>query len=314
MAKPESVASVVWIFKNEWMDEIDWNLVRSFAAVGESGSLSAAARRLASSQPTVGRHIGELEKALGVTLFLRGRRGFELTEAGAALLARAQAAASAIAALSVQAVGRQEQLAGSVRIAASDVMSAFVLPEMLARLAVDEPGIQVELVASDHVENLLRRDADIAVRMVRPAQQELLARKIGDIPLRACASRAYLERKGRPRRIDDLTGHDLVGFDRDDQMLKGFEALGLPLQRTAFRFRTDSQIVYWRAVRAGNGVGMAQAQLIAREPDIEALLPELQLPVLPVWIAMHRDVQSSPRIRRVADFLAGELRGYIAGR
>lgn len=294
------------------MKDFDWNLIRSFAAVGETGSLSAAARQLRSSQPTVGRHIDELEKALGVKLFLRGRRGYELTEAGAALMVRAQAAAGAMAALSVQAFGQQDQIEGSVRIAASDVISGLVLPEIAARLALEEPGIQLEIVASDRVENLLRRDADIALRMVRPAQQELLARKIGDIPLRFCAARKYLDRKGRPQTTDDLLEHDLVGFDRSEQIIEGLAAHGLTVRSGAFRFRTDNHIVYWQAVRAGNGVGIAQEPLIARDEEVEALLPDVPLPVLPLWLTMHRDVQTSPRIRRVADFLGQELRQYMA--
>lgn len=294
------------------MQPFDWNLIRTLVAVGETGSLSAAARQLGSSQPTVGRHVDELEQALGVKLFLRGRRGYELTEAGAALMERGQAAAEAMAALSLQAAGREERMVGPVRISASEMVSAFVLPAIAAKLAMDEPGIEVEIVASDRVENLLRRDADIAIRMVRPAQQELIAKKVADIPLRFCASQAYLARRGRPANAQDLLKHDLIGFDRSDLMLKGFVAFGLPVTRSAFRFRTDNQIVYWQAVRAGNGIGIAQAPLIARDPDVEALLPDFDLPSLPTWIAMHRDVRTSARIRRVADVLFDALRIYAS--
>lgn len=294
------------------MAEFDWNLIRSFVAVGETGSLSAAARQLRSSQPTIGRHIDELEKALGVRLFLRGKRGYEPTEAGAALAARARAAADAMAALSLQASGRDERMSGPVRISASEVVSAFALPDIAARLAIAEPGLEIEIVASDRVENLLRRDADIAVRMVRPIQQELVIKKIADIPLKLCASRGYLERKGKPQTAQDLLNHDLIGFDRNDQMIKGYAALGIPIVRGSFRIRTDNQIVYWQAVRAGNGIGFAQAALIAGDPDVELLLPEVEPPPLPVWLAMHRDVYASPRIRRVASALEEGLRAYIA--
>jgi DNA-binding transcriptional LysR family regulator len=288
-------------------------LIRSFVAVGEMGSLSAAARQLRSSQPTVGRHVDDLEKALGVKLFLRGRRGYELTEAGSALMARGQAASDAMAALSRQAAGREARMSGSVRISASEMVSAFVLPKIMAQLAVEEPGIEVELVPSDRVENLLRRDADIAIRMVRPAQQELVAKKIADIPLQLCAARSYLERRGWPQSPQDLSQHDMIGFDRSDQIIKGFAAIGLNIPRSAFRIRTDHQIVYWQAVRAGNGIGVTQAPLIALDPDVEPLLPELELPFLPTWLAMHRDVRGSARIRRVADVLEKGLRSYIAG-
>ena len=295
------------------MGEFDWNLIKSFVAVAETGSLSAAARRLASSQPTVGRHVAELEQALDVTLFRRGRRGYLLTEAGTALFERGKAVSEHASAFSRLALGTVEAIEGTVRIATSEVVAACVLPDMLARLGAEEPGIEVEIVASNQVENLLRRDADIAIRMVEPAQQELIARKVSDIALTMCAASVYLERRGRPETAAELADHDLVGFDRNDDIVRGFSAMGLQLHRSAFRFRCDNQIVYWEAVRAGNGVGIAQAPLVAREPLVEAMLPGLPLPVLPVWLAMHRDVRTSLRLRRVADFLYEELKRYSAG-
>jgi DNA-binding transcriptional LysR family regulator len=292
------------------MADLDWNLIRSFVAVAEAGSLSGAARKLSASQPTLGRHIAELEQALGVVLFRRGRRGYELTESGAALIERGQSVSEHAAAFSRLALGATESVAGTVRIAASEVVAAYVLPGMIARLGIEEPGVEVEIVASNQVENLLRRDADIAVRMVKPSQNELIARKIADLPLIACAAKSYLDRKGRPQRAQDLLAHDLVGFDRGDDLIRGFGAAGVTVDRHAFRFRTDNQIVFWEAVKAGNGVGFAQKALAQREPLVEVVLPQLRLPHLPMWLAMHRDVRTSARIRRVADFLHAELKRY----
>lgn len=295
------------------MKEFDWNLIKSFVAVAETGSLSAAARSLEASQPTLGRHIGELEQALGVTLFRRGRRGYELTEAGSVLYERGRAVSEQANAFSLLALGSVEAIEGTVRIAASEVVAAYVLPRLTARLGEEEPGIEVEIVASNQVENLLRRDADIAIRMVRPAQNELVARKVTDISLCLCAARSYLERHGRPEKPADLASHALVGFDRSDEIIRGFAAFGVPVGRSHFRFRTDNQIVLWEAVRTGNGIGLGQKPLADRDPDVETLLPEVPLPVLPVWLAMHRDVRTSMRIRRVADFLHEELKRYSAG-
>lgn len=295
------------------MAEFDWNLIKSFVAVAETGSLSAAARRLEASQPTLGRHIAELEQALGVTLFRRGRRGYELTEAGGALHERGRAVSEQANAFSLLALGSVEAIEGTVRIAASEVVAACVLPEMTARLGEEEPGIEVEIVASNQVENLLRRDADIAIRMVRPAQNELVARKVTDIALCLCAAKSYLDRRGRPQKPADLADHALVGFDRSDEIIRGFTAFGIAVGRADFRFRTDNQIVLWQALRAGNGIGIGQEPLANRDPDLEKLLPEVPLPVLPVWLAMHRDVRTSMRIRRVADFLHEELKRYSAG-
>ncbi|AZV19651.1 MAG: LysR family transcriptional regulator [Mesorhizobium sp.] len=295
------------------MTEIDWNLIKSFVAVAESGSLSAAARKLSASQPTLGRHIGELEQALGVTLFRRGRHGYELTEAGSTLFERGKAVSEQASAFSLLALGSVEAIEGTVRIAASEVVAAYVLPEMTMRLGIEEPGIEVEIVASNQVENLLRRDADIAIRMVKPAQNELTARKVCDIELCACAAKSYLDRRGRPLKPADLVDHDLVGFDRGDEIIRGFTQHGIPVTRSSFRFRADNQIVLWEAVRAGNGIGLGQEPLADRDPLIEKVLPDLPLPVLPVWLAMHRDVRTSVRIRRVVDFLHEELKRYSAG-
>ncbi|RWO42326.1 MAG: LysR family transcriptional regulator [Mesorhizobium sp.] len=295
------------------MTEIDWNLIKSFVAVAESGSLSAAARKLSASQPTLGRHIGELERALGVTLFRRGRHGYELTEAGSTLFERGKAVSEQASAFSLLALGSVEAIEGTVRIAASEVVAAYVLPEMTMRLGIEEPGIEVEIVASNQVENLLRRDADIAIRMVKPAQNELMARRVCDIELCACAAKSYLDRRGRPLKPADLVDHDLVGFDRGDEIIRGFTQHGIPVTRSSFRFRADNQIVLWEAVRAGNGIGLGQEPLADRDPLIEKVLPDLPLPVLPVWLAMHRDVRTSVRIRRVVDFLHEELKRYSAG-
>ncbi|MEX0954226.1 MAG: LysR family transcriptional regulator [Rhizobiaceae bacterium] len=295
------------------MTDFDWNLVRSFVAVAEAGSLSGAARRLAASQPTLGRHVAELEQALGIVLFRRGRTGYELTENGAAFLERAVVMRESADALTRLAVGREEKIAGTVRITASEVVATYVLPAMLARFGVAEPGIEIELVASNQVGNLLRRDADIAVRMTEPAQDDIVVRKIADLPLVACASQAYLDRRGRPLKTTDLIDHDLIGYDRTGEIIQGFAYFGVAVDRHDFRFRTDSQVALWEAIRAGNGVGFAQRSLVNRDQNVEIVLPGLVLPKLPMWLAMHHDVRHSPRIRRVTDFLFGELKAYSAG-
>lgn len=292
---------------------MDWNLLKSFVAVAETGSLSAAARGIGVSQPSVGRHVAELERALGIKLFRRGRAGYELSDDGIALLGRAQAVREQAEAISRLALGATEAVAGTVRIAASEIVSAYVLPSMMATFANVEPGIEIEIVASNQVENLLRRDADIAIRMVEPAQLDLVARKITDIRLTACAATSYLGRRGRPATPEELVGHDLVGYDRGMDLINGFRDFGVEIDRHGFRFRSDNQIVFWEAIRAGNGIGFAQVPLVAREPLVEAILPGMPLPTLPMWLAMHRDVRTSARIRRVADFLYEQLKTYAEG-
>jgi DNA-binding transcriptional LysR family regulator len=295
------------------MGDIDWNLIRSFMAVAEEGSLSGAARRLGSSQPTIGRHVAELEAFLGLNLFRRGPRGYETTEQGLALLEQAQSMSASADAFSRQATGRSDELAGTVRVTASEVVSSYVLPAIFARLGQAEPGIEIELVASDRLGNLLRRDADIAIRMIRPRQLDLVARKIADIPISMCAAHSYLERRGTPRQVNELADHDFVGLDRGNEIIEGMSAAGLTLDRHAFRIRTDHGVAYWEMIRSGNGIGFAQRFLVERDPLVAILLPELDLPHLPMWLAMHRDVRTSRRIRRVADFLHAELSRYASG-
>jgi DNA-binding transcriptional LysR family regulator len=293
--------------------EPDWNLIRSFLAVARQGSLSAAARALATTQPTIGRHVNELEASLDMILFQRGRDGFQLTEKGAALFERAEPMAESAAGFARLAQGSAKKTAGTVRITASEIVAAYVLPGILAEFGREEPEIEIELVASNQIGNLLSRDADIAVRMVRPAQNDLVARQVGDLALAACASGAYLDRHGRPRQPLDLLGHRLIGWDRSDEIIAGFARFGAAIDRHAFAFRSDNQIVLWEAVKAGLGVGFAQASLVAREPRVEQVLPGLPLPSLPMWLAIHEDLRMSARIRRVLDFLHPALKRYAAG-
>lgn len=296
------------------MLDVDWNLIRSFAAVAETGSLSAAARKLRASQPTLGRHITELEQALDVTLFRRGRSGYKLTRQGVDLLGRAQAMRVEAEAFSRLALGATEEVAGTVRIAASEMISIYVLPPILAILTAAEPGIEIEIVASNLVENLLGRDADIAIRMMEPSQLDLVARKAADIPIVACAAKSYIERRGRPTDPSQLLDHTVIGFDRGMEMLNGFRNAGIEIDRHAFHVRCDNHAVIWEATRAGIGISFQQKPIVDRDPLVEVILPELEIPLLPCWIAMHRDLRTSVRIRRVADFLMESLKCYCEGR
>lgn len=292
------------------MSDFDWTLIRSFLAVAETGSLSAAARLLRSSQPTIGRHVAELERDLGVTLFRRGLGGYELTDAGGSLLGHATTVREAVDRFSLQASGREERIAGTVRISASEVVATLILPTYLARFMDEEPGIEIELVGSNQVDNLLRRDADIAVRMVNPSQEELVARKVADIPMGFCAHKNYADRYGLPETPFDLLNHRLIGQDRADDFVRGFREFGAEIDRHAFHFRSDDQVILWQAVLSGVGIGIAQMPLIQRHLELVTFLPDVPLPVLPVWITCHKDVRHNPRFRRVADFLHAALSDF----
>ena len=285
----------------------DWALVKSFLAVLDAGSLMAAARKLQAQQPTLSRHVAELESQLGTPLFERTGRGVTPTAAALAIADAARQMEAGADSLARALAGQREATTGTVRITTSQVAAAYLLPPVLAALQAEEPGIAIELVASNQLSNLLRREADIAVRMVRPVQASLVARKLADLPIVACAHQDYLQREGTPRRPQDLLQHRLIGYDRDDLMLRGFAALGLPITRESFVLRSDDQVVYGRLVAAGAGIGFVAAYNIRHWPGVMPLLPMLQIPPLPCWLAVHREIRGSRLVRRVYDYLAAAI-------
>ena len=290
------------------MDNLDWTLYRSFLTVAETGSLSAAARALGLSQPTLGRHVAELEAALQVPLFTRALRGYDLTAAGVAMLPAARAMRDAAAALALVAAGREGSLRGTVRLTASRVVSHYLLPAILADLRRMEPGIEIELVPSDSTENLLFREADIALRMYRPTQLDVVTRHIADLPTAIYAAKTLLDRLGRPQTAEDLLQMDFVGFDRSDLILRMMAALGVPRKREDFALRCDDQVVYWALVRAGCGVGATQCLIGDADPLVERCAAFIPLPTLPVWLTAPEALRQNPRVRRVMDHLAAAFR------
>lgn len=288
---------------------LDWSLVQAFLAVAETGSLSAGARALATSQPTLGRRVREAEAALGVELFRRHAKGLALTDTGQAMLAPAQAMREGAAQMALVAAGQDQRIAGTVRITASVVMSHFVLPPALVALRRDAPGIEIDLVASDSTENLLFREADIAVRMYRPDQLDMITRHVTDLPLGVYAATSYLDRVGRPDSVEALLALDWVGYDRNDMMIRGMRQAGWPVGRDFFKLRTDDQAAHWQLVRAGGGIGVMQQTIGERDPGVERLLPDLELPVLPVWLTTHEALRRVPRVAQVWDALALAISG-----
>ena len=286
----------------------DWNLARSFLAALDHGSLLGAARALRTSQPTVGRHIAELESQLSVVLFERTGRGLLPTTTAIELAQSARAMEAGAQALTRTLTGAQSHTAGTVRITASVPVAVHLLPGVLARMRQVLPDIQVEIIASNKVSNLLRREADIAIRMVRPEQGTLVARKIGDVRLCVCAHQDYLARAPVLKTPTDLLAHTLIGSDADPSILNGFKAMGYPVSREAFAFRCDDFVVQWQAVRAALGIGFAAEYMLRSDANVLPVLSgKLNIPPLPMWLAVHREIRTSKRMRAVYDFLAEEL-------
>jgi len=288
----------------------DWHLFRAFLAVAREGSLSSAARVLGTTQPTMGRQVAALEASLGVKLFTRSLDGLSPTEAGLRLIPSAEAMAAAVEAAQRSASGEVDEERGTVRITASEVVGSEVLPSILAEFHVPNPRISVELVLSNRNEDLLRGDADIAVRMLRPTQGALVAKRIGRIDIGLYGHRRYLKGHPMPRRLEDLRHHALIGFDREQAYARLLERTGAPINRDMFALRSDSDLAQLAALRAGFGIGVCQLGIARRDKDlIPVLHSEFVLP-MECWLVMHRDLRSSRRIRLLFDHLATRLSAY----
>ncbi|KZL13565.1 LysR family transcriptional regulator [Pseudovibrio sp. Ad37] len=285
----------------------DWNQARAFLVTAEEGSLSAAARALGLTQPTLGRQVSALEEALGVTLFERVGRSLSLTQAGFELLEHVKSMGEAANRISLAASGQSQEIDGTVCISASDTASAFLLTPILKQLREIAPGIHVEIIATNSVSDLQQREADIAIRHVRPEQPDLTARLVRETTAHFYASKTYLNRKGRPQSANDMANHEFIAFDRPDKFLKYFTESGLPFTESNFKLTTASGLVGWQLVRNDLGIIVMIKEIAEMFPEIEQVLPSFEPFVVPFWLATHRKLHTSKRIRLVFDLLADTL-------
>lgn len=293
--------------------EIGWELYRSYLGVLEERSLSGAARAMGMAQPTVGRHVDALEKALGVVLFTRSQTGLLPTEAALALQPFAQTMRNAAAALKRAAESQGSGIQGTVRVTASDVIGQEVLPPILAQLQDAHPDLTVELVLTSRVQDLLQREADIAVRMAQPKQEQLIARHIGAVPLGLHAHKDYLRKHGTPASLADLAQHALIGFDKETPFVRAARK-NFPLwNRDNFAVRTDSDMAQMALIRAGCGIGVCQVNLAARDPNLVQVLPGSIPLALETWLTMHEDLRHNPRCKVTFDALLKGLQDYMHG-
>ncbi|MFC3612479.1 LysR family transcriptional regulator [Lutimaribacter marinistellae] len=282
----------------------DWNHARAFLATAEEGSLSAGARALGVTQPTLGRQVAALEAELGVTLFERVGKGLILTPAGAELLTHVRAMRDAATHLSLSAAGQSQDIGGTIRITASEVMCTHVLPPVLLRLREVAPRLMLDIVAADDLRDLQRREADIAIRHARPTQPELIARMLKDGSAQLYAATSYLDRRGRPRTEADLSGHDFISFGDVDRMIGFLAEVGLPLKRENFPVGSESGVAAWALVEAGLGISLMSDHVARASRGIERVLPERAPISFPVWLVTHRELHTARRIRVVFDLLA----------
>lgn len=285
----------------------DWNQVRAFLATAEKGSFSGAARALKSTQPTIGRQISALEGSLGVTLLERSARGLTLTQVGRELLDHVRAMAEAATLISMTADAQSQDMTGEVTVTATDLMAAAILPAILAPLRQTAPGIRVHIVATSDISNLMQREADIAIRHVRPDQPDLIARHVGNFRGNLYAATSYLERTGRPRTPREVADHAFVGGPDPDRLIAPLHNHGVPVRAENFVMSSDSNVVEWELVKAGYGMSMLPEALCEAESGIEKVLPSLPSLQFPIWLATHRELKTNRRIRVVFDALARGL-------
>ncbi|MGY2398880.1 LysR family transcriptional regulator [Pseudomonas sp. SDO5271_S396] len=288
---------------------IGWELYRSFLGVLEEGSLSGAARLLGITQPTVGRHIAALETALGVVLFTRSPTGLLPTAMAHTLRPHAETMARTAAALERAASAQGDDVRGVVRVSASEVVGVEVLPPILTELRRTHPLLKVELVLTNRLSDLLQLEADIAVRMVRPRQEQLLARRVGLIEVGLHARDDYLQQHGTPQQMQDLAHHSVIGFDQENAFIRSLAIKGF--ERSAFALSSDSDLAQLALIRAGAGIGGCQVQLAKRDPRLRRVLPQGVSIALDTWVTMHEDLRTSPRCRVTFDALVEGLQRYV---
>ena len=285
----------------------DWNQVRAFLVTAEEGSFSAASRALGLTQPTLGRQVAALEDRLGVTLFERLGQSLSLTQSGLELLEHVRAMGDAAGRIALTASGQSRRVDGHVCITATDVVSMHLLPPALKRLRDMAPGIEVEVVASNEVRDLHRREADIAIRHARPEQPDLIAQLLREVSIRLYASTDYLDGLGRPGSPGELAEAVFIGFDRSGRLLTRLNQMGLPLAKDNFRLTSENGAVAWEMVKHGLGIGLMAEDVANRTPGVECVLPDLAPIPVPVWLVTHRELHTSRRIRLVFDVLAESL-------
>ena len=286
------------------MNTLDWGLIRSFLAVSSSGSLSAAARELGVSQPTLSRAIQTLETGTGLNLFKRTTQGLVLTEAGQALVDSADRMNDAADQFQRQASGLSVELTGDVRISVNEIIGVYLLPPAIAAFRELHPGVHVEIVITNRASSLSKRDADIALRMFRPSQPDLVARRLPDMEVGFFAHEDYLARHGEPSNMDEFLQHTILGFDEGMDFINGGRALGFEFKKQDFALRTDHLLAQLALLRAGAGIGGTHVEIAKRFPELKRVMRFIPLPVLEFWCVCHADVQFNSRIREMMQFLA----------
>ena len=287
--------------------KFDWNRARAFLVTAEEGSLAAAARALGMTQPTLGRQVSALEEEIGVILFKRSGRGLELTPNGLSLLEHVRSMADAASQFSLSATGQSDVLEGSICITSSEVFATFILPPIVQKLRNVEPGVEVEIIASNDETNLNRREADIAIRSFRPYQSELIAKKVYDVKAYLYAAKVYLQQLEHPETIEELNHAHFIDFEKSGRLMPILNSLGFDLKSSNFPVTTKNNIVLWELVKQGVAIGAMPEKIGDAEPLVQRVIPEIISLDGEVWLVTHEELRTNRRVRFVFDFLSEEI-------
>ena len=285
-------------------NDLNWNHLRAFLTTADAGSLSAAASLLGQTQPTLSRQVAALEAELDMLLFERIGKQLELTQAGLELLEHLRPMQVAAEQVALTASGQSQSIAGQVKITASDVFSAHRLPDVVHALRHKAPDLQVEIIAANDIRDLMRREADIAIRHVQPEQPDLIARKLNDLPAHFYASQDYLAQHGTPMTLADMSRHDLISFGSAKRMIEALAPLGMSVTERNFPCGSESGLVGWELAKRGLGIIPMSTILGDKTPEMVRVLPDIEPFMIPIWLVTHRELHSSRSIRLVFDTLA----------
>ena len=285
----------------------DWSQAQAFLATVETGSFSGAAARLGLSQPTVGRHVAALERDLGLLLFDRVGKSLALTDIGLTLVENVRAMEGAADQLSLCALGQNKTIAGPISVTASDTYCAYILPPIIDRIRFSYPEVQIEIVSSNQVQDLRRREADIAIRNVKPTYPDLIAKRVTTTQGRLYGASSYLDHIGRPKSIKDIQKNATFIGDHTGQVLQMLLSMGAPVTLEQFSIIANSGVAIWEMVKRGSGLAVMFTEIADLTPEVEVILPEEISVDVPVWLVTHRELKTNARIRAIFDILSGEL-------
>jgi DNA-binding transcriptional LysR family regulator len=295
---------------------LDWALLRSFVAVMRTGTLSAAAVAIGQTQPTIGRHIRSLEEAIGEPLFLRRSNSLTPTNRALALFERASVMEEAAFAVERDIIGGGPHatgaIEGTIRLSVPEVFGSHLLPPILTRFQQTYPHVALELIATNSTNNLLRREADIAVRLFRPSQYDLVMAIVGKVYVGLYAAPDYLSRVGKIEAVEDFAKHRLIGEDQGDRLLKAMQGFGLPVKRSDFVFRSDSILAQIAATEAGLGLGAGMTMAFDQAKVVRVLPEAINIP-FEVYVVAHADLHRSRLMRALFDHLVAELKDNLRG-